>query len=116
MGLGTMMFGDHVSEGDSVKILDQATKEYGMNLLDCSELNPAPYAESMYGLSDKIVGSWLKKQTAIFREGLVISAKLCAYSNDITWPRGGQKTRSTRDQVFDAVNSMLSRLQTPYID
>eukprot|EP01031_Cornospumella_fuschlensis_P039099 gene39099-47570_t len=116
MGLGTMMMGDHVSQTDSIKLLDQATKEYGINLVDCAELNPAPYAESLYGHSDQIVGSWLKTQSSSFRDELVISAKLCGYSNDILWPRGGQKMRSTQEQVFEAVDRMLARLQTPYID
>ena len=38
VGLGTLTFGEQVTEADTVELLDKATKEYGINLI-VSELN-----------------------------------------------------------------------------
>ena len=51
------------------------------------------------------------------REKVVISTKICGFSDQITWCRkNGEGTRVTKDQVFEAVDAQLRRLGTDYID
>lgn len=68
-------------------------------------------------MSEKIIGDWLKKQPKSFRKDIIISTKVCGGSNDVTWLRkNGGGTRINRDQVFEAVDNSLKRLNTDYID
>lgn len=68
-------------------------------------------------MSDRIVGKWLRQQSKGFRDQVVLSAKVCAFSNDITWARpGNAPTRINKEQVFHAVDCMLERLQTSHVD
>lgn len=74
-----------------------------------------PYTESSAGAAEKIVGRWLKTKK---RSDVIISGKICGYSNDIRWLRSDrqQGTRATRDQIIEAVNGHLQRLGCDYID
>lgn len=94
---------------------------------DTSEIYPAPSAPSTSGNSEKIIGEWLKQHNAKKRSEIVISTKICGFSDEITWCRkGGKKakesanavegTRLTAAQITDAVNRQLKRLGTDYID
>jgi aryl-alcohol dehydrogenase-like predicted oxidoreductase len=115
--LGTMTFGEQVSQEDAFRQLDVATKEYGINFLDTAESYPVPSSPSTTGRTETIIGEWLKKGGKKQREEVVISTKICGFSDQITWCRkGGQGTRVTRDQVFEAVDAQLQRLGTDYID
>lgn len=115
--LGTMMFGDQVSKMQAAEQLDLATKTYGLNFIDTAESYPAPSAASTAGQSEKIIGEWLRKSKSTKREDLVISTKVCGFSDQLTWVRkDGQGTRVSREQVTEAVDAQLKRLGTDYID
>ncbi len=84
---------------------------------------PGPYKESTAGKADRIVGAWLSKQSPATRDGLVISAKVCGYSDQIDWIRGTHPvtgvprgTRVTRSEILKAVDDTLSRLHIDRID
>lgn len=48
---------------------------------------------------------------------MIISTKVCGYSDQITWCRSnGEGTRVNRQQVMEAVDAQLKRLGTDYID
>lgn len=51
------------------------------------------------------------------REKIVLSTKICGFSDQITWCRkDGSGTRLSKAQIFEAVDSQLQRLGTDYID
>lgn len=75
-----------------------------------------PMAESTTGRTEKIIGQWMKKKK-IDRSSIVIATKVCGYSNEVTWCRSNeQPTRINREQIFEAVDNQLKRLDTDYID
>lgn len=107
--LGTMMFGDQTSSTDAFDILDAATKEYGINFIDTAEIYPAPYAQSTSGQSERILGDYMKM--AKNRKDLVLSSKICGFSDDINWMRDGNEgTRVNKEQVFKAVGKSCHSL------
>lgn len=59
----------------------------------------------------------MKKQSPSVREDLIISTKICGFSDEITWCRkNGQGTKLVREQIIEAVDAQLVRLGTDYID
>lgn len=116
LALGTMMFGDQVSQSDAFAQLSAATKDYGINFIDTAESYPVPSAPSSSGASEKILGRWLAANKGM-RAQVVISSSVCGFSDQITWLRkGGAGTRVTRAQLFEAVDGILARLGTDYLD
>lgn len=117
LGLGGMMFGDQLSAAAAKAQLDRACGEYGINFIDTAESFPAPSAPSTTGSSERIIGEWLKEGGSQRRADTVLSTKVCGFSDQITWTRkDGSRTRVTREQVMEAVESSLRRLGTDYID
>mmetsp|Transcript_2026 Transcript_2026/g.3202 ORF Transcript_2026/g.3202 Transcript_2026/m.3202 type:complete len:450 (-) Transcript_2026:937-2286(-) len=117
--LGTMMFGDQIKKTAAFELLDIATKECGINFVDTSEIYPMPSTPETVGHSELIIGEWLKQHGKTKRSELVISTKICGFSNEITWCRKSSNeegTRLTSDQITEAVNAQLKRLGTDYID
>ena len=115
--LGTMTFGEQVTKEHAFQQLDMATKNYGINFLDTAESYPIPSSPSTTGRSETIIGEWLKQGGNKQREQIVISTKICGFSDQITWCRkNGEGTRVTKEQVFEAVDAQLQRLGTDYID
>ena len=112
--LGTMTFGEQIDEDTSHLLLNKATKELGINFIDTAESYPVPSCPATAGKTEKIIGSWLKTER---RENVIISTKVCGYSDQITWcRRNGEGTRLNRDQIIEAVDGQLRRLGTDYID
>lgn len=60
LGLGTMTFGEQNSEADAHAQLDFALSQ-GINLIDTAEMYPVPPRPETQGLTEKYIGSWLKK-------------------------------------------------------
>lgn len=115
--LGTMMFGDQLSKEKCFQQLDFATKKYGVNFIDTAEIYPTPSAPSTTGKAEKIIGQWLRQHDKNKRKEVVISAKICGFSNEITWCRkNNEPTRLNKAQIVEAVDSQLERLGTDYID
>jgi hypothetical protein len=92
--LGTMTWGEQNTEAEAHSQLDYAV-ERGINFIDTAEMYPVmPRAETQ-GLTERYIGSWLKKSGQ--RDKVVIATKAAGPNAGITWVRGG-----ARD--FDAAN------------
>ncbi len=110
--LGTMMFGDQISEADGFAQMD-ACVDRGVNFFDTAELYTVPPKPETQGLSERIVGRWMAAKQN--RSDMTIATKVTGRS-PMTWIRDGIETRLTREQIFHAVDRSLKNLQTDYID
>ena len=63
--LGTMTFGKQNSEAEGHQQLDYAV-ERGINFIDTAELYPVPAEAETYGETEKIIGTWFKKNNNRF--------------------------------------------------
>ena len=113
VSLGTMIFGEQLGEAASHDLLDSAVKEYGINMIDTAELYPVPCKPQTSGATDRIIGSWLKKNPSL-RSQLVITTKVIAYSQHFNWFRGGPKP--TREQFQQSLDDSLARLGLDEVD
>src|SRR5689334_16196069 len=114
IGLGTMTFGEQNSEADGHAQMDYALDQ-GVNLLDTAEMYSVPPRAETYGATERIIGSWLKKNGR--RDKVVIATKAAGPGAvlGVSWVRGGDN-RLDRANIFAAVDASLQRLQTDYID
>lgn len=108
--LGTMTWGEQNSERDAHLQLDFAL-DHGINFIDTAEMYPVPPNANTYSRTESYLGSWLGKQQ---RDRLVIASKVAGPGRR-DWVRGG-RTELTRENISEAVNDSLKRLQTDYLD
>jgi aryl-alcohol dehydrogenase (NADP+) len=73
---------------------------------------PVPTRAETQGLTEAYIGEWLKTQQ---RDKLIIATKIAGPSRGMKWLRGGAKAIDY-DNVKQAVDNSLKRLQTDYID
>lgn len=111
-GLGTMGFGATTEHSTAFVLMDNAIKA-GVNWLDCAEIYPAPHHEHSFGLSERIVGEWLKAHGN--RNELNLCTKIAGPAGWLPWVRGGQSMHS-RNNLKQALSASLARLGTDYID
>ncbi len=109
--LGTMTWGIQNTEAEGHAQMDFAT-ENGVNFFDAAELYPTPFDIKKQGDTERIIGTWLKKNNN--RDKVVVASK-------IVGPRAFVKEiRNTIDfskaSLDDAIHKSLTRLQTDYID
>lgn len=113
IGLGTMTFGTQCDEALSFRIMDRAF-DAGIDFLDAAELYPVPPKADLAGLTEVIVGKWLKTKP---REQLVIATKVAGPGHGwFTPPVRSGKSALDRRTILRAVDDSLQRLQTDYID
>lgn len=115
IALGTMTWGEQNTEADAHAQLDVAT-DRGVNLIDTAEMYPVPPKAETQGLTERYLGTWLKKSGK--REKLMIATKAAGPVRMPHQPkhvRGG-KTNFDRQSLRDALHGSLERLQTDYID
>ena len=110
--LGTMTFGEQNTEDESHRQLDMAY-EHGVNFFDTAETYSFPGRPETQGNSERIIGTWMKARGN--RQRMVVATKITGPSAERSHIRGGY-LRFTRDQVADAVDLSLKRLQTDCID
>lgn len=111
IGLGTMTYGEQNSEAEAHQQLDHALAQ-GVNFIDCAEMYPVPADAATYGRAEKIVGSWLRRQT---RDRVVLASKAAGPRRELGWIRGGPGGLD-RENLRAALTASLQRLQTDYID
>src|SRR3954454_24709451 len=104
--LGTMTFGIQCDEPTSVAILDAAA-EAGITFLDTADVYPLGGRGEEAGLTEEIVGRWLKGR----RDDVIVATKCFGAMSRRRWDRGG-----SRKHILDAVEGSLRRLGTDYID
>ncbi|MCD1633193.1 aldo/keto reductase [Martelella mediterranea] len=100
--LGTMTFGDEADEATSFRLMD-AYVEAGGNFIDTANVYST-------GLSEEIVGRWLKQKPGITKE-LVIATKA-------RFPMGNGPNRIglSRKNLAEALDASLARLGVEQID
>jgi aryl-alcohol dehydrogenase-like predicted oxidoreductase len=113
IGMGTMSFGSQCDESLSFRIIDRAF-DAGIDFLDVAELYPVPPRVDYAGLSEIIVGKWMKTKP---RDQIVLATKVSGPGHGwFTPPVRYGKTALDRKQIMQAVEGSLKRLQTDYID
>jgi len=111
--LGTMTFGEQNTELQSHQQLDFALDQ-GINFIDTAELYAIPPKAETYGKTEKIIGSWLAKNGR--RNDIVLTSKIAGPGgNGVHHIREG-KTRFNTQNISQALDASLQRLQTDYID
>ena len=111
--MGTMTFGEQCDEALSFAIMDRAY-DAGIDFYDAAEIYPVPPSVEKYGVTEEIVGRWMKTKP---RESVIIATKVTGPSHGWFVPpvRHGH-TALDRHQIVRAVEGSLKRLQTDYID
>lgn len=111
--MGTMTFGLQADEKTSFAIMDRAV-DAGVDFFDTAEVYPVPPSTELYGVTETIVGRWLKTRN---REHVIIATKVIGPGHGWFRPpvRGGF-TALDRRQIHRACEDSLRRLQTDYID
>jgi aryl-alcohol dehydrogenase-like predicted oxidoreductase len=111
--LGTMTFGEQVSEADSHAILSRALAG-GINFLDTAEIYSIPTKAETFNVTETIIGRWFAK-TPGARQKMVLATKVAGPSRGMPWVRGGSDNLTGAD-IEAACNASLKRLQTDVID
>ncbi|MBD3790057.1 MAG: aldo/keto reductase [Campylobacterales bacterium] len=112
--MGTMTFGTQCkSEGEAFAIMDKAY-DAGVNFYDTAELYPVPPTSNQAGITEEIVGKWLKTKP---RESVILASKVAGAANGWFVPpiRHGM-TAIDSFHIERAVEGSLKRLGTDYID
>ena len=109
--LGTMTWGQQNTEAEAHKQISYAL-ERGINMLDAAEMYPVPPRADTQGRTEEYIGTWFKKTG--FRDSYVLATKAAGPNPEFHYLRGGP--RFTKDQLIEAVNGSLRRLQTDCID
>ncbi|MEM7383441.1 MAG: aldo/keto reductase [Verrucomicrobiota bacterium] len=111
--MGTMTFGDQSNEATSFAIMDRAY-EAGVNFFDTAELYPVPPKAENVGITEEIVGRWMKTKP---RHTIILATKITGPGHGWFVPpvRNGM-TSIDRHQIMRCVEDSLRRLQTDYLD
>tara|TARA_Y100000590_G_scaffold16867_1_gene20215 strand:- start:708 stop:1754 length:1047 start_codon:yes stop_codon:yes gene_type:complete len=108
--LGTMTWGEQNNQKEAFEQMDFSF-EKGINFFDTAEIYPSPCYEKTYGLTEKIIGNWLKEKKN--RHKIILATKIAGPG--LSWIRGGGPQYS--EKLFEkAIDDSLKRLQTNYID
>lgn len=113
IGLGTMSFGSWSDEAEAFKIMDKAY-ERGINFFDTAELYPVPPKVEDAGITETIIGKWLKGKP---RDSIILASKVAGAANGWFVPpiRHGY-TAIDKFHIKRAIEGSLKRLQSDYID
>ncbi len=111
--LGTMTFGSQCDEKTAFSIMDKAY-EAGVNFFDTAELYPVPPETRLAGITEEIVGRWLKTKP---RESIILASKVAgAASGWFVPPIRHGLTAIDRFHIERAVEGSLKRLGADYLD
>ena len=72
--LGTMTFGEQVSEADAHAILDRSLVR-GVNFLDAAEMYSVPAKAETCGSTETVIGNWFAKNTRSNRPVKLVQRK-----------------------------------------
>ena len=111
--MGTMTFGTQASKNEAFKILDHAY-DRRVNFYDTAELYPVPPSSDKVGITEEIVGEWLKTKS---RESIILATKVAgAASGWFVPPIRHGLTAIDSFHIERAIEGSLKRLGTDYID
>ncbi len=108
-----MTFGLHADEATSFAIMDRAF-EAGIDFFDTAEMYPVPPSEEHFGITEEIVGRWLKDKP---RGEILVATKVTGPGHG--WFRPPVRRGFTyldRHAIVRACEDSLRRLGTDYID
>jgi aryl-alcohol dehydrogenase-like predicted oxidoreductase len=88
--------------------------DHGVDFLDAAEMYPVPPSEDTFGVTEEIVGRWMRTKP---RDAVLIATKVTGPGHGWFTPpvRHGMTTLDRR-QIIQAAEASLRRLQTDYID
>jgi aryl-alcohol dehydrogenase-like predicted oxidoreductase len=109
--LGTMTWGQQNTEAEAHEQISYAL-DRGINMLDAAEMYPVPPRAETQGRTEEYIGTWFKKTG--LRDKYVLATKAAGPNPEFHYLRGGP--RFTQEQLVEAVNGSLRRLQTDCID
>lgn len=104
--LGTMVFGTQCDEQAAFAVLNRAS-ELGINFIDLADVYPIPVGPSTWGLSEQIIGRWLKGRRNQFVVATKFGNRVGETPNDV----GG-----SRKHIIETCEASLRRLNTDRID
>jgi len=111
--MGTMTYGQQNTEQEAFEQLDYAVSQ-GINFLDTAETYAIPPKPETAGLTEQIIGKWLKARGN--RTSMIVATKVMGRGS-YHWLRDGKPvSRLDREQIVYALDASLRRLQTDYID
>lgn len=108
--LGTMTWGNQNTEAEGHEQMDYAIDQ-GVNFFDTAELYPIPAHPDYQGQTERIIGTWFKKNKN--RDRIVLASKIAGNGDYSKFIR---TTGFSRESIIEAVEGSLARLQTDYID
>lgn len=111
--LGTMTWGQQNTEAEGHEQLNYAVDERGLTFIDTAEMYPVPPDSRFQGMTETIIGNWLKNRTD--RENLCIASKISP-STLVATRDVGDKPRLDKKSMIEAIDGTLKRLQTEYVD
>ena len=112
--LGSMTWGEQNNAIEAFEQMDSAV-ELGINFFDVAEMYPVPPQAQTFGASECIMGDWFKQSGK--RPEIILASKVTGASTrnrGVNHIRNG--ARLCREQIFDACEASLRRLQTDYLD
>ena len=109
--LGTMTWGQQNTEAEAHEQISYAL-DRGINMLDAAEMYPVPPRAETQGRTEEYIGTWFKKTG--LRDKYILATKAAGANPEFHYLRGGP--RFTREQLMEAVDGSLRRLQTDCID
>lgn len=110
--LGTMTFGEQVSEAGAFAIMDRAV-ERGINFMDTAEMYSVPARAQTYGATETIMGNWFAARPGV-RGKVVLATKVAGPSRGMDWVREGPGM--TGEDIIASCENSLKRLKTDVID
>lgn len=108
--LGTMTWGEQNTEAEAHKQLDYAL-ENGVNFIDVAEMYPVPARAETSGRTEEYIGTWIASRKN--RDKFILATKVVGPCG-MDWIR--PEPRLDRNNIMQAVEGSLKRLQTDYID
>jgi aryl-alcohol dehydrogenase-like predicted oxidoreductase len=110
IALGTMTWGQQNTEAQAHEQMDYAL-EQGINFFDAAEMYPVPPKAETYGRTEEYIGTWFAQKGQ--RDRVILATKAIS-RGDFEYIRGGPTL--SREQIKQACETSLKRLQTDYID
>lgn len=111
--MGTMSFGSWSDKQESFRILEKSY-ERGINFFDTAEVYPVPPTAETTGMTEEILGEWIKTKP---RDSVIIATKVAgAAAGWFVPPIRHGLTAIDRHHVERAVEGSLRRLGIDYID
>jgi len=111
--MGTMTFGTTTNKKEAFKIMDRAY-ERGINFFDTAELYPVPPTAELAGITEEIVGEWLKTKQ---RDSIILASKVAgAASGWFVPPIRHGMTAIDSFHIQAAVEKSLKKLDVDYLD